>query len=109
MGIGTETWKWAFVMVLLAVFIVVGNQAYKSLSNPEDQFPPPNDYLEGDSYDKEHGEMPAGPGSHQPVEVPASVSGNISENTATEAASTAPIKHDLEPDWDKIKDPSQKK
>lgn len=69
---GNDTWKWALVLVLSAVFILVAHQAYKSLNNADDQFPPPDDYLKGDSYDLDHGAAP-GPVGGAPIDgVPAS-------------------------------------
>ncbi len=64
---GNDTWKWALVLVLSAVFILVAHQAYKSLNNADDQFPPPDDYLKGDSYDLDHGLTP-GPVGGTPID-----------------------------------------
>jgi hypothetical protein len=122
MRLGEETWKWALVFVLLGLFILVGNQAYKAVNNPEDQLPPPDDYLKGDSYDQEHG-LVTGPGSGQPVEVPATVSlalPPVAESVLP--TPTPPLTPDFasgvvqpptgqaapgEPDWSQIKDPGQ--
>lgn len=65
---GSEAWKWAVVAVLSVVFAVVARNAYMSASAQE-YFPPPTDYLEGDSFDKKFGGR--GPGAGMPVSVPA--------------------------------------
>ena len=65
MNTGKETWKWALVVLLLAVFLITANQAYEHLANQED-YEPPDDYKKGDSWDLEH---QTGPGSGQPVEI----------------------------------------
>ena len=65
MNTGKETWKWALVVLLLAVFLITANQAYQQLANQED-YEPPDDYMKGDSWDIEH---QTGPGAGQPVEV----------------------------------------
>ena len=65
MNTGKETWKWALVVLLLAVFLITANQAYQHLANQED-FDAPDDYLKGDSWDLEH---QTGPGAGQPIEV----------------------------------------
>lgn len=72
---GNDTWKWALVLVLSAIFILVAHSAYKSLHNADDQFPPPDDYMKGDSYELEHGNTP-GPVGATPIDgVPAPASG----------------------------------
>ena len=69
---GNETWKWAMVLLLSAVFIIVAHQAYKSLYNSDETFPPPDDYTKGDSFDIDRGSV-KGPIGIQPVDVPESL------------------------------------
>jgi len=127
MSLGEETWKWALVVVLLAVFIILAKQAYLSLNNPEDQFPPPTDYMQGDSWDLEHGASP-GPGAGQPVNVPEGPPGagsGMAEGGSgqpgqfpspapamTPAPATpgsgSPLDHAPEIDWGAVKDPTKK-
>lgn len=66
MNIGKEPWKWGLVFMLLAVFVVVANQAYVAVSSYE-EVPPPDDWKSGDSFDQEH---QAGPGAGIPMSVP---------------------------------------
>lgn len=49
---GKENWKWGAVFLLLAIFLITANQAYKSITSQED-FEAPTDWMEGDSYDIE--------------------------------------------------------
>ena len=49
---GNENWKWGAVFILLAIFLVTANQAYKTI-NQED-FEPPDDWQKGDSWDLEN-------------------------------------------------------
>ena len=108
MTIGGETWKWALVLVLLSVFVVVANQAYKSINSTEDQYAPPDDWAKGDSFDQEKGSGPhTGPGAGQPMDVPASVPIDVPTLPGEQAPASAPVKHDSEPDWNQIKDPSK--
>ncbi|RCK80216.1 MAG: hypothetical protein OZSIB_3398 [Candidatus Ozemobacter sibiricus] len=72
MEIGNETWKWGLVLILLAIFIMVANQAYIAVTSQED-YPPPDDYKQGDSYDLEH---QSGPGAGQPIDVPPELLGS---------------------------------
>jgi hypothetical protein len=50
---GKDNWKWGLVFILLAIFLVTANQAYKHIASQED-FAPPDDYKKGDSWDLEH-------------------------------------------------------
>ena len=52
MNNGKENWKWGAVFILLAIFLVTSNQAYKAIVNQED-FEPPEDWKYGDSYEIE--------------------------------------------------------
>ncbi len=104
MGSG-ETWKWALVAVLLIVFLFVGGQAYKSVFNPDNDIPPPDDWNKGDSWDDQHR---GGPGMGQPVEVPKTVPTEIPEKEPSVPAITASVTHEGELDWSKVNDPSQK-
>ncbi|MBF0407429.1 MAG: hypothetical protein HQM10_08745 [Candidatus Riflebacteria bacterium] len=70
MKTGDETWKWALVLILAGVFILLANQTYQSLFNSQEDFPPPEDYLQGDSFDIEQRKKGSVPGSGQPIEVP---------------------------------------
>ena len=104
MQLGDEAWKWALVLILLGVLLVVGNQAYKSVYNPENQFDPPDDYMKGDSYDMERGlsSGPAtGPGAGQPVDVPSTLPVPLTEPGAQSTAEPPPLQHE-EPDWSKL-------
>ena len=109
MKLGGETWKWALVVILLAVFILVANQAYRAVNNPEDQFPPPDDYTKGDSFDIERN---PGPGAGQPVDVPGTGSpapspAGTPETPANPATpeSTEPVERPVV-DWNELKSPS---
>lgn len=66
MQTGKETWKWGFVVLLLAIFLITANQAYQHIASQED-YPPPDDYQKGDSWDLEH---QGGPGAGQPMQMP---------------------------------------
>ena len=109
MTLGDETWKWALVLVLLSVFVVVANQAYKAVNNPDDHFAPPDDWSKGDSFDQEKGGSgPAtGPGAGQPMDVPATVPIPSAGGTPEALPASAPVTHEPEPDWNQIKDPSK--
>lgn len=72
MELGNEKWKWIVVFILLGIFIVTAKNAYISVFCQE-EYPPPDDYKLGDSWDIEHR---SGPGAGQPLEV-----SNISENS----------------------------
>ncbi len=104
MEIGNESWKWGLVLILLGVFILVANQAYVAVTSQED-YPPPTDYQEGDSFDIEHR---GGPGAGQPMDVPALPG----EATGTAVApprtpdQPPPIDHP-EIDLNQIKNPGQ--
>jgi len=103
MQTGNETWKWGAVFILFAIFILVANQAYLALSGNED-FAPPKDWQEGDSYDIEH---KAGPGAGQPMDVPPSaLSASETLNDLPSPTNTGNLTHP-ELDWNTIKDPSQ--
>ncbi|MFZ2956765.1 MAG: hypothetical protein WA705_07750 [Candidatus Ozemobacteraceae bacterium] len=107
MKLGEETWKWALVICLLSVFLLLGNQAWKSFNNPEDQFEPPDDYMKGDSFDQDHHDP--GPGAGQPIEVPSDATGsNLVAPISPEApVSEIPVEHLATSAWDQIKDPSK--
>jgi len=104
MELGNETWKWALVVVLLGVFLVVGNQAYKSVFNADNEFPPPDDWQKGDSYDSDY---KTGPGMGQPVEVPNPEQTTDSKIPSNPPPQTSASASETEPDWEKVKDPSQ--
>jgi len=123
MELGKEAWKWGLVLILLAVFLLVGHQAYMAVTSQED-YPPPEDYKMGDSFDIERSQ---GPGAGQPVTLPdvASAASGISADVVpatgsdaqqipTELPSSLPDSFQNlgpdtpTPDWNQIKDPSQK-
>ncbi|HOY68550.1 MAG TPA: hypothetical protein PLP29_16850 [Candidatus Ozemobacteraceae bacterium] len=125
MEVGKEAWKWGLVLILLAVLLLVGHQAYVAVTSQED-YPPPEDYKMGDSFDIER---TPGPGAGQPVSLPNVVaSEGIAAAPAVEPASAGeampPMPTELPssipdsfqnlgpdtptPDWNQIKDPSQK-
>ncbi|HOT27414.1 MAG TPA: hypothetical protein PLU72_04425 [Candidatus Ozemobacteraceae bacterium] len=125
MELGKESWKWGLVLILLAVFLVIGHQAYVAVTSQED-YPPPDDYKQGDSYDIERN---PGPGAGQPVSLPESAAfateavaipepsatGTETEETMpTELPSSMPDSFQNiggeshpSPDWSDVKDPSQ--
>lgn len=125
MELGKESWKWGLVLILLAVFLVIGHQAYVAITSQED-FPPPEDYKQGDSYDVERN---PGPGAGQPVSLPESATfatgaAAVSETPATGSGTEEAIPTELpssipdsfqniggenqpSPDWNNVKDPSQ--
>ncbi len=129
MEIGKESWKWGLVLILLAVFLVIGHQAYVAVTSQED-FAPPDDYKLGDSYDIERN---PGPGAGQPVSLPESApfatqtsaipdletpaTGTVTgteEAIPTELPSSMPDSfqniggdNPPSPDWSDVKDPSQ--
>lgn len=125
MELGKESWKWGLVLILLAVFLVIGHQAYVAVTSQED-FAPPDDYKQGDSYDIERN---PGPGAGQPVSLPESAgfateTAAILEPPATGSETEDPIPTELpssmpdsfqnvggegqpSPDWNDVKDPSQ--
>lgn len=104
MQIGKETWKWALVVILLAVFILLAKQAYISLTEGQD-IPPPTDYLQGDSWDSEH---KAGPGAGQPIEVPTPNQGDSPAPVPPQSVATPeqpPLEHTPDQNWDTVDDP----
>lgn len=125
METGKESWKWGLVLILLAVFLVIGHQAYVAVTSQED-FAPPEDYKQGDSYDIERN---PGPGAGQPVSLPESAAcatgaAAIPESSATGSETGEAIPTELpssapdsfqniggdnhpSPDWNDVKDPSQ--
>ncbi|HNW35516.1 MAG TPA: hypothetical protein PKM25_11330 [Candidatus Ozemobacteraceae bacterium] len=123
MDIGKEAWKWGLVLILLSVFLLVGHQAYVAVTTQED-YPPPDDYKQGDSFDVERN---PGPGAGQPMDIPtptasaaeaypeqANGSGSA-QLIPTELPSSMPDSFQNigpepqpAPDWNQIKDPSQK-
>lgn len=125
MEIGKESWKWGLVLILLAVFLLIAHQAYVAVTSQED-FAPPEDYKQGDSYDVERN---PGPGAGQPVNLPESATLASEPVAAPDAPATASGMEDLiptelpssipdsfqnigpgdqpAPDWSNVKDPSQ--
>lgn len=115
MEIGKESWKWGLVLILLAVFLLIAHQAYVAVTSQED-FQPPEDYLQGDSYDVERN---PGPGAGQPTNIPeAPASGAEAvvapEAIPTELPSSLPDsfqnigqQNQPAPDWSDVKDPSR--
>ena len=104
MNTGKETWKWALVVILLAVFLITANQAYQHLANQED-YAPPDDYLKGDSWDLEHN---SGPGAGQPTTVSEnnnSLTPNKPSVKVNQRLSTVkPIVFDDKSDWNQVSD-----
>lgn len=105
MNTGKETWKWALVVILLAVFLITANQAYQHLANQED-YAPPDDYLKGDSWDLEHN---TGPGAGQPTSV--SQTNTLSPDKPTikvnqRLSNVKPIVFDDKSDWNQVSDSS---
>ena len=103
MNTGKETWKWALVVILLAVFLITANQAYQHLANQED-FAPPDDYLKGDSWDLEHN---TGPGAGQPTSV--SENNTLSPDKPSvkvnqRLSNVKPIVFDDKSDWNQVSD-----
>ena len=98
MALEKETWKWALVVVLLAVFILLAKQAFISLTKDQD-IPPPTDYLQGDTYDKEH---KAGPGAGQPIEVPGTGNTTGAPSQQTELPPQPKLDHSDPLYWDRI-------
>ena len=94
---GNETWKWGLVFVLLAVFLITANHAYLYISGLED-FPPPDDYLMGDSWDLEHG---SGPGAGQPMNLTPQTPPKEARDTP-EPKSVEEIEEDF--DWEQFRD-----
>jgi hypothetical protein len=105
---GSETWKWALVFILLAVFLITANQAYVHVSTQED-FPPPDDYLKGDSWDLEH---QGGPGAGQAMQLPPELqendSGtNVIDDDQTQDSEAVPrLMHEEEIDWNQVPIPA---
>lgn len=99
MKLGEETWKWALVVILVAVFILVAHQAYKTVNNPEDQFPPPDDYTKGDSFDQERHNP--GPGAGQPIDVPETLASGAAPMTPQAPEPTEPVEHPVV-DWNQL-------
>ncbi len=77
MNSGKETWKWAVVVILLAIFLITANQAYQNIANQED-YAPPDDWQKPDSWDLEHN---SGPGAGQPTSNQITTDNNIIEET----------------------------
>ena len=107
MKTGNETWKWALVFILLAIFLVTANQAYEHITSQED-YPPPTDYLEGDSWDLEHG---SGPGAGQAMQMPTQKTPDTPTPAQTQQQTPPPQKEPMiipeeEIDWNNINNPS---
>ncbi|MDN5279121.1 MAG: hypothetical protein PWR01_3086 [Clostridiales bacterium] len=106
MKTGNETWKWGLVFVLLAIFLVTANQAYVHITSQED-FPPPDDYLKGDSWDIEH---QSGPGAGQALELPPEMQTNdmpiIPETDEDEQNKDSDLSHKEEIDWNQVPNPA---
>lgn len=102
MDIGRERWKWTLVVILFVVFLILANHAYEAI-NSQEYYPPPDDYLKGDSYDLEHG---SGPDADKPYNIPE----EIPEPPEIEIPESQPPQElfpDGEVNWDDLKDPSQ--
>jgi hypothetical protein len=107
MEFGREPWKWGLVLMLLAVFLVVANQAYVAVTSQE-TFDPPDDYLKGDSFDLEH---QAGPGAGTPIDVPADLPPDASppddhDDDEPGEQPTLPPPGDV--DWNDVPDPTKR-
>lgn len=110
METGSESWKWGLVLILLGVFLLVANQAYVAVTSQED-YPPPDDYMAGDSFDIEH---KAGPGAGQPMDIPEQMPDTTASGAETGGSNLPtppeiqqpPVEHP-EIDLNKIKDPGQ--
>ncbi len=64
MNNGKENWKWGAVFLLLAIFLITANQAYRSIADQED-YDPPTEWQDGDSYDIEQRKLAAEAASNQ--------------------------------------------
>lgn len=108
MKTGSETWKWGLVFVLLAVFLIVANQAYVNVTSQE-VFAPPDDYLKGDSWDIEH---QGGPGAGQAMELPPEMQTPdspiipITDEDEKEKEKKPELSHEEEIDWNQVPNPS---
>jgi hypothetical protein len=107
MKTGNETWKWGLVFVLLAIFLVTANQAYVHVTSQED-YPPPDDYKYGDSWDIEH---KSGPGAGQAMQLPEELQTPdmpIIPETDDEPVpeEKVDIKHPEEIDWNQVPNPA---
>lgn len=107
MKTGNETWKWGLVFVLLAIFLVTANQAYVHIISQEN-YPPPDDYKYGDSWDIEHRN---GPGAGQAIQLPEEL--RTDDTTVIPEIDDEPIneekvdiKHPAEIDWNQVPNPS---
>lgn len=102
MNTGKETWKWALVVILLAVFLITANQAYEHLANQEDFAPPETT---PDSWELEHN---LGPGSGQPTTISEnnnSFTPNKPSIKVNQRLSTVkPIVFDDKSDWNQVSD-----
>ncbi|MBF0545270.1 MAG: hypothetical protein HQM08_12600 [Candidatus Riflebacteria bacterium] len=107
MKTGDDNWKWALVLILAGIFILLANQAYHSIYNAQDDFPPPDDYLQGDSFDMESRKKTVTPGSGQAIDI--NLPDQVSPATQTEnASSSSSVEHPKNIDWGKVEDPSKK-
>lgn len=106
MKTGNDTWKWGLVFVLLAVFLIVANQTYVQVTSQED-YAPPDDYLQGDSWDIEH---QSGPGAGQAMELPPEMETPDTPTDSTtdqdEKEKPPELIHQEEIDWDQAPNPS---
>lgn len=106
MKTGNDTWKWGLVFVLLAVFLVTANHAYVNITSQED-FPPPDDYLQGDSWDLEH---KSGPGAGQAMQLPEELqtpTSVIPPGDDEDEGSVQPeLTHPEEIDWNQVPIPA---
>lgn len=102
---GSETWKWTLVFILLAVFLIVVNQAYQHVAGQE-HYEPPDDYLKGDSWDLEHN---SGPGAGQAVQLsPMSSADPLPvKNLVTKEDESAPIVIEDDIDWNQVDTPNK--
>lgn len=88
---GNDNWKWGVVFILLAIFLVTANQAYKHVVNQEN-YEPPDDYSKGDSWDIEQQQLREAAASDPTVAPP-----------ETESQAEPPnIEHKDDIEWDKL-------
>lgn len=98
-----EIWKWALVVILLAIFIITANQAYVHVTSQKD-YAPPTDYLNGDSWDQEHS---SDPGAGQAIQIKESNKDDNSGNEVSKPTVKKELSHQENIDWNNVKNPSQ--
>ena len=106
MKTGNETWKWGLVFILLAIFLVTANHAYVHITSQED-FPPPDDYKMGDSWDVEN---KGGPGAGQAMQLPPELQTDESPvipdtDDEPDQSDTKNVVHPAEIDWSQVPNP----